>query len=132
MILRDEADRKKFHANCVEFVGCIKTLYDRLGLDENQAAAAITTALHWLIRIDGKDWKVLQDYATSAVRLLPNLLWDQSPPCDPEATLLNVTERAAACMKRIILCETAESFLRRLGAEKGIDFYALTMLMRDD
>jgi len=57
--------------------------------------------------------------------LLCNALWDQAQGEDSAASVDAVAMQAAHHLKGILWPVSAESFLRKLGSEKGVDFYAL-------
>jgi hypothetical protein len=123
LIVRDNLDRKRFFENSVELVRCMRTLQDKFKMDERNAIAAIMGQLEALVRLEGDQWKLLRLYATCSLTVLCNLLWE-SVPCDgTDIGSDAVAAQAAQYANKIIFPISAEGYLRRLGAEKGVDFY---------
>ena len=124
MIIHDEFDRKRFFENGVELVRCMRTLQDRFKLNERQAIDSIMKHLGDLTQLDGVHWKLLRLYATCSLTVLCNLLWESVPCDDTDISPDAIAMQAAQYANTLIFPTTAEGYLRRLGAEKGVDFYA--------
>jgi hypothetical protein len=124
MIVHDELDRKRFLANGVELVRCMRTLQDRFQLDETQAITVIMKQLENLVGLEGDHWKFLRLYATCSITVLCNLLWESVPLDSTDISPDAVAKQAAQYVNMVVFPITAEGYLRRLGAEKGVDFYA--------
>ena len=125
MIIHEDKDRERFRENTRGFVRCMKTLHDRFVLDEKQSTDAIAKHLESLVEPDEENRPLFRVVAACSTHLICNLLWDR---VDVDGTAVSVDAVAALAAKHLlglILCDSAEPVLRRIGAEKGVDFYAM-------
>jgi len=123
-ILHDDFDRQKFLENSLGLVRGMRTLLDGFGMAEAQAIATILKHLEELMPLDEEHCKILRMYATWTIPLLCNVLWDQVDGEKAAASVEAVAMQAAQHLRGVVFRYTAEGFFRRLGAEKGVDFYA--------
>lgn len=121
-ILHDEFDRQKFLENSLGLVRGMRTLLD--GMAEDQAIAAVLKHLEELMPVDGDHQRILRMYGHWTIPLLCNVLWEQVDGEDAAASVEAVAMQAAQHLRGIFFRYTAEGFFPKLGAEKGVDFYA--------
>ena len=125
MIIHEDKDRERFRENTRGFVRCMKTLHDRFVLDEKQSTDAIAKHLELLVDADAENRLIFRVCAACSTHLLCNLLWDTVQVENKSISVDAVAAQAARHLLGLILRDSAEPVFRRIGAEKGVDFYAM-------